>query len=146
MNSAAAAAAAEPGPEPGASSADRISREPAAKAATLASSRLFQAMKSSISGWSRSRHTILAARRVVPPDLMAPAALSKTLRKDMRPEEIPPPCKDSPAARMELKLVPEPEPYLKIRPSLARRSYRPFSPSKSSSTAWMKQAWGWGRE
>ena len=30
-------------------------------------------MKSTISGWSMSRQTILAARRVVPPDLVAPA-------------------------------------------------------------------------
>jgi hypothetical protein len=48
-------------------------------------------MKSTISGWSMSRQTIFAARRVVPPLLVAPAARSSTSRKLMRPELVPPP-------------------------------------------------------
>jgi hypothetical protein len=48
-------------------------------------------MKSTISGWSMSRQTIFAARRVVPPLLVLPAARSKTSRKDISPEEVPPP-------------------------------------------------------
>ena len=55
------------------------------------SSRTFQLMKSTISGWSMSRHTILAARRVVPPLLVAPAARSNTSRKLMSPLDVPPP-------------------------------------------------------
>jgi hypothetical protein len=38
-----------------------------------------------------STTTILAARRVVPPDLMAPAARSPILRKLIRPDDLPPP-------------------------------------------------------
>ena len=38
-----------------------------------------------MSGWSRSSVTIFAARRVVPPDLIAPAARSPILRKLIRP-------------------------------------------------------------
>jgi hypothetical protein len=38
-----------------------------------------------------SRQTIFAARRSCPPDLVAPAPLSKTSRKLMRPEDVPPP-------------------------------------------------------
>src|SRR6202161_3024123 len=39
-----------------------------------------------MSGWSASTTTILAARRVVPPDLIAPAARSPIFRKLIRPE------------------------------------------------------------
>ena len=44
-----------------------------------------------ISGWSKSKQTILAALRVVPPDLIAPAARSPILRKLIKPLEEPPP-------------------------------------------------------
>ena len=70
-------------------------REPATSAATFCSSTTFQRMNSITSGWSRSRQTILAARRVVPPDLMAPAARSPILRKDISPEDLPPPERGS---------------------------------------------------
>jgi hypothetical protein len=53
------------------------------------SSRTFHSMKSTISGWSMSRQTIFAARRVVPPLLVAPAARSSTSRKLIRPELVP---------------------------------------------------------
>ena len=59
---------------------------PAMSACAFFSSRTFQLMKSTISGWSMSRQTILAARRVVPPLLVAPAARSNTSRKLIRPE------------------------------------------------------------
>jgi hypothetical protein len=49
--------------------------------------------------------------------LGAPAARSKTSRKDMRPEEVPPPESFSCRPRMALKFVPVPEPYLKRRAS-----------------------------
>ncbi len=81
------------------------------------SSRCFQVMKSTISGWSMSSETILAARRVVPPLLVAPAARSRTSRKLIRPLEVPPPESFSWRPRMELKLEPVPEPYLKRRAS-----------------------------
>ena len=81
------------------------------------SSRTFQLMKSTISGWSMSRQTIFAARRVVPPHLVAPAARSKTSRKLMRPLDVPPPESFSCLPRIALKFVPVPEPYLKRRAS-----------------------------
>jgi hypothetical protein len=36
-------------------------------------------------------HDHLGGRRVVPPDLMAPAARSPILRNDIRPDDLPPP-------------------------------------------------------
>ena len=73
--------------------------EPVTSEATFCSSLTFQSMNSSISGWSTSTMTILAARRVVPPDLMAPAARSPILRKLIRPDERPPPDSFSPSPR-----------------------------------------------
>ena len=64
-----------------------------------------------------SRQTIFAARRVVPPDFVAPAARSKTSRKLMRPLEVPPPESFSWRPRIALKFEPVPEPYLKRRAS-----------------------------
>src|ERR1700704_4182747 len=54
--------------------------EPVTRQATFCSSVTFQSMNCSMSGWSVSTITILAARRVVPPDLIAPAARSPEVR------------------------------------------------------------------
>ena len=97
-----------------------------------------------MSGWSTSTTTILAARRVVPPDLMAPAARSPIRRKLMRPEDLPPPDSFSFSERSLEKLEPVPEPYLKRRASRTHKSMMPFSPTRSSSIDWMKQACGCG--
>ena len=67
--------------------------------------------------------TILAALLVVPPDLIAPAALSPILRKDSSPLELPPPESGSPAPRILEKFEPVPDPYLK---SSASRPQRPM--------------------
>ena len=88
--------------------------------------------------------TILAARRVVPPDLIAPAARSPILRKLISPEERPPPERRSPSPRSFEKFEPEPEPYLKIRASRTHRSMIPPSLTRSSATLWIKQACGCG--
>ena len=117
---------------------------PSTSAATLISSRTFQLTNFSMSGWSTFRQTILAARRVVPPDLIAPAARSPILRKLIRPELRPPPERGSFSPRRLEKLVPVPEPYLKRRASRVQRSMMPPSPTRSSFTPWMKQAWGCG--
>ena len=118
---------------------------PVASAATLCSSTTFHWMNSSTSGWSAFRITILAARREVPPDLMAPPAASPTFRNDMRPLEIPPPESFSLRPRTLEKLVPEPEPNLNSRASRTHRSMIPPGPTRSSLMLWMKQAevWGW---
>src|SRR5215813_3969076 len=93
-----------------------------------------------------STTTILAARRVVPPDLMAPAARSPILRKLIRPEDLPPPDSFSFSARRLEKFVPVPEPYLKSRASRTHRSMIPPGFTRSSETDWMKHACGCGCE
>src|SRR3954469_19468603 len=94
-------------------------------------------MNSSMSGCSALRMTILAARRVLPPDLMTPANASKPFMNETGPEAVPPPCKSSLDERMGERLVPVPEPYLKSMPSV-RASVR--IDSMESSTELMKHA------
>ena len=72
---------------------------PVTMAATLRSSSAFQSMYWKTSGWSASRVTMRAARRVVPPLLIEEAERSLTLRKDRSPEETPPPDSGSLEAR-----------------------------------------------
>jgi hypothetical protein len=100
-------------------------------------------MKSTISGWSMSSTTIFAARRVVPPDFVAPAPRSSTSRKLMSPDDVPPPESFSMRPRSFEKFVPVPEPNLNTRASF-------FTSSKidmrSSPTDWMKHADTCGRE
>src|SRR6476646_6634358 len=81
--------------------------------------------------------TILAARRVLPPDLMTPANASKPFMKETGPEAVPPPLSSSFDERMGDRLVPVPEPYLKSMPSVLAR---PRIDSIESSTELMKQA------
>ena len=85
---------------------------PSTSAATLSSSRTFQLTKVSMSGWSRSSTRIRAARRVVPPDLIDPAARSPTLRKLISPLLVPPPESFSPPPRMDETLTPRPRAVL----------------------------------
>ncbi len=86
--------------------------------------------------------TILAARRVLPPDLMVPAEASAPRMKLTGPEAVPPPLSSSTLERIRDRLIPAPEPPLKIVPS---STYQLRIESISSSTARMKQAdacWG----
>src|ERR1043165_4811679 len=94
-------------------------------------------MNSSISGWSALRITIFAARRVLPPDLITPAEASAAFMKDTGPEAVPPPANCSFEERIFERLTPEPEPPLKITPSLR---YQSRIESIVSSTERMKQA------
>src|SRR5271167_2879168 len=75
-------------------------------------------MKSTMSGWSMLRMTILAARRVLPPDLMTPAKASKPFMKLSGPDAVPPPERDSVEERKGDRLLPVPEPHLKSIPSV----------------------------
>ena len=102
-------------------------------ALALSSSIAFHSIKSSISGWSRSRITIFAALLVVPPDLIAPAALSPILRNDITPEETPPPESFSPSPLRFEKFVPVPDPNLNNLASFTQRSIIPPSLTRSSS-------------
>ena len=106
------------------------------------SSRALTQMNSSTSGWSTLRMTILAARRVLPPDLIVPADASAPRMKLTGPEAVPPPLSSSTEERIFDRLMPEPEPPLKIVPS---STYQLRIESIWSSTARMKQAepcWG----
>ena len=108
-----------------------------ARTRALRSSRALHQMNSSMSGWSTSRMTILAARRVLPPDLMVPAEASAPRMKLTGPEAVPPPFRSSCDERMRDRLMPAPEPPLKIVPS---STYQLRIESIVSSTERMKQA------
>ena len=76
----------------------------AISACALASSFDLHSMKSTMSGWSTLRMTILAARRVLPPDLMTPAKASKPFMKLSGPLAVPPPLRPSVEERSERKI------------------------------------------
>src|SRR5688572_32737768 len=87
-------------------------------AQALRSSSTLQLMNSSTSGWSALRMTILAARRVLPPDLMTPANASKPFMKDTGPDAVPPPASTSFDDRMDDRFDPVPDPNLNNMPSV----------------------------
>src|SRR5262245_63393472 len=83
------------------------------------------------------RMTIFAARRVLPPLLIAPANASKPRMNDTGPDAVPPPFKCSRELRSDDRFEPVPDPYLKSMPSVfARPRIEPIE----SSTELMKQA------
>src|SRR3984885_10572304 len=104
---------------------------------TFSSSRALVTMNSATSGWSTSRTTILAARRVAPPDLIVPAEASAPRMKDTGPLAVPPEDSSSLLDRILDRLTPAPEPPLKIRPS---SRYQSRIASMVSSTERMKHA------
>src|SRR3954466_9879345 len=116
----------------------RSMSKPASRSARiLSSSRALVSTNSSMSGWSTSSTTILAARRVAPPDLMVPALASAPRMKETGPEAVPPEDSSSLLERMRERLRPAPEPPLKMKPS-SRYQFR--IESIESSTERMKQA------
>src|SRR5687768_4523786 len=116
----------------------RSMSNPASRSARiLSSSRALVITNSSMSGWSTSRTTILAARRVAPPDLMVPADASAPRMKETGPEAVPPEESSSLEERMRERLRPAPEPPLKMKPSSL---YQLRIESIESSTERMKQA------
>ena len=116
----------------------RSMSKPASRSARiLSSSRALVSTNSSMSGWSTSSTTILAARRVAPPDLMVPADASAPRMNETGPDAVPPEDSSSFDERIRERLRPAPEPPLKIRPS-SRYQFR--IESIVSSTARMKQA------
>src|SRR5690625_1290893 len=121
----------------------RSTSKPASRRARiLSSSRALVSMNSSISGWSTSSTTILAARRVAPPDLIVPAEASAPRMNDTGPEAVPPEESSSLEERMRDRFNPAPDPPLKIMPSSL---YQFRIESIESSTERMKQAdtcWG----
>src|SRR5215218_3454291 len=103
----------------------------------LCSSRALHQMKSRTSGWSTLSTTILAARRVLPPDLMVPAEASAPRMNDTGPDALPPEESSSLLDRILDRFTPAPEPPLKISPS-SRYQFR--IESIVSSTDRMKHA------
>src|SRR6516162_3483889 len=114
-----------------------MSKPASRRTRALRSSIALHQMKSSTSGWSESRMTILAARRVLPPDLMVPADASAPRMKLTGPEAVPPPFRCSFLARMRERFTPAPEPPLKMIPS---STYQLRMESIVSSTDRMKHA------
>src|SRR3954449_10878551 len=116
----------------------RSMSNPASRSArTLSSSRALVTMNSAMSGWSTSRTTILAARRVAPPDLIVPAEASAPRMKETGPDAVPPEESSSLEERRRERFRPAPEPPLKMKPSSL---YQLRIESIESSTARMKQA------
>src|SRR4051794_13306562 len=117
----------------------RSMSNPASRSARiLFSSRRLVSTNSLMSGWSMSRTTIFAARRVAPPDLMVPALASAPRMKLTGPLAVPPEDSSSLLERMRERLRPAPEPPLKMSPS---SRYQLRIESIESSTARMKQLW-----
>src|SRR3989344_5956394 len=81
--------------------------------------------------------TILAARRVDPPDAIMPATASAPRINATGPDDLPPADSVSPDDRRGERLTPAPEPRLKIRPSVLIHSRMD---SMLSSTARIKHA------
>src|ERR1044071_5351806 len=99
-------------------------------------------MNSSMSGWSTSSTTILAARLVFPPDLIVPADASAPRMNETGPEAVPPLRSSSLLERRRDRFRPAPEPPLKMKPSSL---YQLRMESIESSTERMKHAetcWG----
>src|ERR671918_169041 len=101
------------------------------------SSSTLQLMNSTTSGWSALRMTILAARRVLPPDLMTPANASKPFMNETAPDAVPPPASSSFDERIADRLLLVPDPNLKSMPSVLAS---PRSECMVSSTELMKHA------
>ena len=114
-----------------------MSKPASRRTRALRSSIALHQMKSSTSGWSASRMTILAARRVLPPDLIVPADASAPRMKLTGPDAVPPPLSSSCDERMRDRLTPAPDPPLKMTPSSV---YQLRIESIVSSTERMKQA------
>src|SRR5919197_275445 len=119
-----------------------MSNPASARARALRSSTALHQMKSWMSGWSALRTTIFAARRVFPPDLMVPALASAPRMNETGPLAVPPPASGSLDERILDRLMPDPEPPLKMVPS---STYQLRIDDMVSSTARMKHAlhcWG----
>ena len=119
-----------------------MSKPASRRARILFSSLALVSTNSTMSGWSTSRTTIFAARRVAPPDLMVPAEASAPRMKETGPLAVPPLESSSLEERMRERLRPAPEPPLKMKPSSL---YQFRIESIESSTDRMKHAetcWG----
>src|SRR3954467_10304787 len=118
-----------------------MSKPASRRAAAFSSSLALHQMNSSMSGWSTSRTTIFAARRVLPPDLIVPADASAPRMNETGPEAYPPLESCSFDERSFDRLTPDPEPPRKMIPS---RLIQSRIESIESSIERMKQGEHWG--
>src|SRR5437870_5436898 len=81
--------------------------------------------------------TSVPSRKHLPPDLIVPAEASAPRMKLTGPDAVPPPRSPSFDERILLRLVPDPDPPLKMTPS---STYQLRMESIASSTARMKHA------
>src|SRR5438128_4089742 len=95
-----------------------MSKPASRNAAALSSSLALHQMNSRMPGWSTSSTTILAARRVPPPDLIEPAHESAPRMNETGPDAVPPLLSGSIDPRIFERLIPDPEPPRKMIPSL----------------------------
>ena len=79
----------------------------------------------------------MAARRVLPPDLITPADASAAFMNETGPDAVPPPLSGSLRDLSDEMFTPDPEPPLKMIPSCA---YHWSMESMVSSTLRMKHA------
>src|SRR6058998_1434269 len=114
-----------------------MSKPASRRARAFCSSQALHQMKSCTSGWSAFRITIFAALRVLPPDLIVPALASAPRMNETGPLAVPPPFTRSFEERSDERLIPEPEPPLKMVPS---STYQLRIDVMWSSTARMKHA------
>src|ERR1700733_7775916 len=99
-----------------------MSKPASRSAAALSSSRALHQMKSRMSGGATSSTIILAARRVLPPDLIVPAHASAPRMKLTGPDAVPPLDSGSIDPRIFDRLIPEPGPPRKILAALVVHS------------------------
>src|SRR5438128_8707081 len=99
-------------------------------------------MNSRTSGWSALSTTIFAARRVVPPDLIEPATESAPRMNDTGPDARPPPERCSLLERIVDTLTPEPEPPLKMTPSVLNQSRIELIESSTETMKHAEACWG----
>src|SRR3954452_2086411 len=114
-----------------------MSKPASRSAAALSSSLALHSMNSMMSGWSTSSTTILAARRVLPPDLIVPAQASAPRMNETGPDAVPPLDSGSIDPRMFDRLMPDPGPPRKMVSCLV---FQARIDSIESSTLRMKQA------
>src|SRR3989338_2457826 len=94
----------------------------AINALAFSSSFHLETMKVFISGWLAFKITILAARRVLPPERIVPAIASAPFIKDTGPDDLPRFAMDSRDERSGERLMPAPDPPEKINISVLYHS------------------------
>src|SRR3954451_21832591 len=113
-----------------------MSKPASRRAPAFSSSLALHQMNSRMSGWSMSSTPIFPAGGVLPPALFVPARESAPRMKEPGPDAVPPLDSGSIDPRMLERLMPDPDPPRKMRPS---RVFQSRIESMLSCTLRMKQ-------